>query len=244
MRWWCLNKDCFTHHKLCMTPSQFLCHVWYIFHVILFIGFVRNGRIFKQSAVCYLALLHHKVIPTKCAHILCFILLWLFNQFVVGSRDYLKHKRPGCFTVIGFIILYIAPMPVAQSWRIWDKVSRESIMSKCPYPGPVVFHWQSGGNPVCLELRPQWTLECHWRKNCCQCASSGLPVVFQWLSSGLPVCSNYANLHWIATGTPLGASFSQCGSSGIPVYLWLQWSSSVFQLCKLTLDRRWDATGC
>ena len=71
-----------------------------------------------------------------------------------------------------------------------------------PYPEPVVFQWQSSGNPVCLELRPQCTLECHWRKffgN--QCASSGLPVAFQW-------------------------------------------SSSVFQLCKLTLDRHWNTTGC
>ena len=133
-----------------------------------------------------------------------------------------------------------------------------------PYPEPMVFQWQSSGNPVCLELRPQCTLECHWRN------ASVLPVVFQWSSSDfpvvfqcvpimqintgsplghhwvlasasvvpvasqctcgsscLPVCSNYANLHWITTGTPLGASISQCGSSGIPVYLWLQWSSSV-----------------
>ena len=35
-----------------------------------------------------------------------------------------------------------------------------------PYPGPVVFQWQSSGNPVCLELWPQCTLECHLRKNC------------------------------------------------------------------------------
>ena len=55
--------------------------------------------------------------------------------------------------------------------------------------------WSSSGNPVCLELRPQCTLESHWRN------ASGLPVAFQW-------------------------------------------SSSVFQLCKLTLDRHWDTTGC
>ena len=35
-----------------------------------------------------------------------------------------------------------------------------------PYPEPVVFQWQSCGNPVCLALRPQCTLECHWRKTC------------------------------------------------------------------------------
>ena len=133
-----------------------------------------------------------------------------------------------------------------------------------PYPEPVVFQWQSSGNLVCLELRPQCTLECRWRN------ASGLPVVFQWSSSGfpvvfqcvpimqiktgsplghhwvlasasvvpvasqctcgssgLPVCSNYANWHWIATGTPVGAIASAsvvpvasqctCGSSGLPV---------------------------
>ena len=71
-----------------------------------------------------------------------------------------------------------------------------------PYPEPVVFQWPSSGNPVCLELRPQCTLECHWRNAVC----------FQWSSSGLTVA--------------------------------FQWSSSVFQLCKLTLDRHWDTTGC
>ena len=35
-----------------------------------------------------------------------------------------------------------------------------------PYPEPVVFQWLSSGNPVCLELRPQCSLECHWRMNC------------------------------------------------------------------------------
>ena len=42
-----------------------------------------------------------------------------------------------------------------------------------PYPEPVVIQWQSSGNPVCLEFRPQCTLECHWIKNC---FSSGIPV--------------------------------------------------------------------
>ena len=34
----------------------------------------------------------------------------------------------------------------------------------------------------------------------------------------------------------------QCASSGLPMAF--QWSSSVFQLCKLTLDCHWDTTGC
>ena len=28
------------------------------------------------------------------------------------------------------------------------------------------------------------------------------------------------------------------------MYLWLQWPSSVFQLCKLILDHHWNTTGC
>ena len=34
----------------------------------------------------------------------------------------------------------------------------------------------------------------------------------------------------------------QWSASGLPVAF--QWSSSVFQLCKLTLDRHWNTTGC
>ena len=122
-----------------------------------------------------------------------------------------------------------------------------------PYPEPVVFQWQSSvpgtktpvytGMPLeecqCasngLPVAFQWsssvfqlcklTLDRHW----VLASASVVPVASQCTcgSSGLPVCSNYANQHWIATGTPLGASISQRGSSGIPVYLWLQWSSSV-----------------
>ena len=75
------------------------------------------------------------------------------------------------------------------------KYLSETFCRMCPYPEPVVFQWQSSsGNPVCLELRPQCTLEYDWRNNFgSQYASSVLPVVFQRLSSGLLVCSNYAN---------------------------------------------------
>ena len=48
------------------------------------------------------------------------------------------------------------------------------------------------------------------------------------------------NLAHGVIGTPLGASISQCGSSGIPVYLRLQWSSSV--VCPVVsqcTDRIW-----
>ena len=93
-----------------------------------------------------------------------------------------------------------------------------------PYPEPVVFQWQSSGNPVCLELRPQCTLECHWRN------ASVLPVVFQWSSSGFPVVFQCVPIMQINTGSPLGhhwvlasasvvpvASQCTCGSSDLPV---------------------------
>ena len=52
-----------------------------------------------------------------------------------------------------------------------------------PFPEPVVIQWQSNDNPMWMEVSPQCTLECHWRKNCwkpvCfQCASNVLPMVF------------------------------------------------------------------
>ena len=88
----------------------------------------------------------------------------------------------------------------------------------------MVFQWQSSGNPVCLELRPQCTLECHWRN------ASVLPVVFQWCSSGFPVVFQCVPIMQINTGSPLGhhwvlesasvvpvASQCTCGSSGLPV---------------------------
>ena len=67
----------------------------------------------------------------------------------------------------------------------------------------------------------------------------------QWPSSGNPMAIQCAwnldpSVHWNATGE--GIVGSQYASSGLPVAL--QWSSSVFQLCKLTLDRHWDTTGC
>ena len=116
-------------------------------------------------------------------------------------------------------------------------------------PSLTLSQWSSSCNPVAIQCA--WNLDpsVHWNATGerivgSQCVISVVPVVFQWLSSSLPVCSNHANGHWIATGIPRGASISQCGSSGIPVYLWLQWSSSVFQLCKLTLDRHRNTTGC
>ena len=86
----------------------------------------------------------------------------------------------------------------------WTRLLLMSLRRK--EPTLTLSQWSSSGNPGCLELRPQCTLECHWRKNC-------------WL----PVCF-------------------QCASSGLPVTF--QWSSNVFQLCKSTLDRHWNITGC
>ena len=66
----------------------------------------------------------------------------------------------------------------------------------------------------------------------------------QWSSSGFPVAIQCAwnsdpSVHWNATGE-MPVCFQWC-SSGLPVAF--QWSSSVFQLCKLTLDRHWNTTG-
>ena len=67
----------------------------------------------------------------------------------------------------------------------------------------------------------------------------------QWSSSGNPVAIQCAwnldpSVHWNATGERNVGS--QCVSGVLPVAF--QWSSSVFQLWKLTLDRHWNTTGC
>ena len=109
------------------------------------------------------------------------------------------------------------------------------------YPEPVVFQWQSRGNPVCLELTPQCTQECHWSKNC------WWPVCFQWSSSGFPVVFQYVPSMQINTGSPLGHHWVLASDSVVPVAYQCTCGSSglpVFQLCKLTLDRHWNTTGC
>ena len=115
-----------------------------------------------------------------------------------------------------------------------------------PYPEPVVFQWQSSGNPVCLKLRPQCTLECHWRK----------PVCFQWSSSGFPMVFQCVPIMQINTGSPLEhhwvlasasvapvASQCTCGSSGLPVWS-VQWYPSVLTESGLEVIRSGHFPAC
>ena len=99
------------------------------------------------------------------------------------------------------------------------------IESRIYFVSPLTLsQWSSSGNPLCLELRPQCTLECHWRN------ASVLPVLFQWSSSGFPVVFQCVPIMQINTGSPLGhhwvlasasvvpvASQCTCVSSGLPV---------------------------
>ena len=133
------------------------------------------------------------------------------------------------------INVYIAShgMHYPQVYFVLNKRSILNLVTRCytwkssphPYPEPVVFQWQSSANPVCLELRPQCTLECHWR------SASVLPVVFQLSSSGFPVVFQCVPVIQINNGSPLKhhwvlasasvvpvASQCTCGSSGLPVW--------------------------
>ena len=93
-----------------------------------------------------------------------------------------------------------------------------------PYPEPMVIQWQSSDNPMCLELRPQCTLECHWRKNV-------LPVGFQWSSSGLPVVFECVPIMQINTGSPLVHHWVLASSSVVPVASQCNCGSSGFPVC-------------
>ena len=106
-----------------------------------------------------------------------------------------------------------------------------------PYPEPVVFQWQSSGNPVCLELRPQCTLECHWRN------ASVLPMVFQWLSSGFPVVFQCVPIMQINTGSPLGHHWVQASANGVPVASQCTCGSSGLPVCSNYANEHWIATG-
>ena len=96
---------------------------------------------------------------------------------------------------------------------------------QCPYPEPVVFQWLSSGNPVCLELRPQCTLECHWRN------ASVLPVVFQWSSSGFPVVFQCVPIMQINTGSPLEHHWALASASVVPVAFQCTCGSSGLPVC-------------
>ena len=104
------------------------------------------------------------------------------------------------------------------------KICRIQWIEKCdtiPYPEPVVSHWHSSGNPVCLKLRPQCTLECHWRKIVgSQCASSGLPVGFQCVPIVQINTGWILGHHWVVASASVVPVASQCncGSSGLPVW--------------------------
>ena len=76
--------------------------------------------------------------------------------------------------------------PYFDNRSLFEAVMVQLTDSYIPFPEPVVIKWQSSGNPVCLELRPQCTLECH-------SVASVFPVCLQWCFNGLPVCFNYAN---------------------------------------------------
>ena len=87
--------------------------------------------------------------------------------------------------------------------------------------------------------------QCHHKANLRDLIAVTALTLSQWSSSGNPVAIQCAwnldpSVHWNATGE-MPVCF-QWSSSGLPVAF--QWSSSVFQLCKLTLDRHWDTTGC
>ena len=117
----------------------------------------------------------------------------------------------------------------------------------------MVIQWQSSVNPVCLELRPQCTLECHWRKNCwkpvCfQCASIGLPVAFQWCAS-VPIMQINTELplgyHWVLASASVVPVTSQCtcDSSGLPVWS-VQWYPSVLTNSGLEVIRSGHFPAC
>ena len=106
-----------------------------------------------------------------------------------------------------YSLMALVSMPLSRS-QGYPNLTKLLSSRHHPYPEPVVFQWQSSGNPVCLELRPQCTLECHWRN------ASVIPVVFQWHSRVFQLYKLTLDRHWDTTG---------CKHQPV----WLQWHPSV-----------------
>ena len=128
------------------------------------------------------------------------IVLW-------GHKARSQHKIVTCF----HSLLNVSNSSYRR--RIVLKSQVKSVQDGMPLP------WASG-NPVAFPCA--WNLVSGVLWNATgerivgsQCVSR----VPQCASSGRSVCSNYANYHWIAIGTLLGDSTSQCGFGSNTVYL-------------------------
>ena len=61
---------------------------------------------------------------------------------------------------------FFEPSPIRRTFLLLLASNDSRTALTNPYPEPVLIKWQSSGNPVCLEFRPQCTLICHWSRNC------------------------------------------------------------------------------
>ena len=97
-------------------------------------------------------------------------------SIVCSSADKRKHKTSAS---IAF---------ARRIHRLPVDFPHKGLVTWKPLPWTRVFQWQSSGNTVCLEFRPQCTWNATGERNVGgQCVSSvfscGLPVAFQWSSS-------------------------------------------------------------
>ena len=148
---------------------------------------------------------------------------WIHNRHPLSHDDVIKWKHfPRCWPFVRGIHRSPVNSPHKGHWR---GVLTFCLICTYPYPEPVVFQWLSSGNPVCLELRPQCTLECHWRN------ASVLPVVFQWSSSGFPVVFQCVPIMQINTGSPLEHHWALASASVVPVAFQCTCGSSGLPVC-------------
>ena len=170
------------------------------------------------SAVTATISVSHTVYPKIYAHgfvVLCFVVV--MQSFIMNSHEVFIHIHQGCFAGTGAIVR----LPQCQ----WSKPDGYGKTSQC-----ITTTKHSKAKTVCIFLG----IYCMFvRQSISLPWASGLPVLIQCAWNLDP------SVHWNATGERIVGS--QCVSSGLTVAF--QWSCSVFQLCKLTLDRHWDTTG-
>ena len=145
--------------------------------------------------------------------------MWYLSFFISRSTWFIA--SPGCINISN-----IASTFLETTWWRHQMETFSELLAIC-----------AGNSPVNSPPKGQW----RWAV-----MFSLIPLTLsQWLFSVNPVTIQCASnlvlsVHWNATGEIIIGS--QCVSSVLPVVF--QWPSSVFQLCKLALDRHWDTTGC
>ena len=157
---------------------------------------------------------------------------WLWISAIVSLEDGIGRRqrpastRPTKDNLIEFGIPWnLSSLQFKETWSNHKEILHTAILEyatcRCNRIGVIedettlnLSQRSSSGNPVAIQCARHLDPSVHWNATGERIlVASVLPVVFQWSFSGFPVVFQCVPIMQINTGTPLGASISQCGSS-------------------------------